>query len=163
MSEATVQAKKKRSSWAWLLWWRIDPSDLDEQVTHYKSLSFYKSARGQSAICLLLSVVLTVVLEAMSKSVNQSAFVDAAVFLILALFVFLGHRWALMTAMVAWTLEKGFYIFAAIGAAQTAATQNSGLGTGIVIQLFWWCIYMHVFYLAFRVEREKRRRAAAAV
>jgi TRAP-type C4-dicarboxylate transport system permease large subunit len=158
MSEVP-QTTKKRASWAWVLWWQIDPSELDDQVTKYDSLSFIKSARGQAVLCLLLSVVITAVILAISKKPDLSGLVDVGLFLILAVFIYSGHRWAMIAAMALWTLEKGLYIVVGVTAAQSGSTSGGGL---LFTQVIWWCIYMHAFYFAFRVEQERRKRAVIA-
>jgi len=156
MSES---ASNKKRGWSWFLWWQIDPAELDEQVEKYGRLNLFKSARGQSVLCLAFSVAVTVVLAATAatKTIDSSAYVDAAAFVILAVFIYFGHRWAMLAAMVLWTLEKGFWVVTAI----TIAAGN--VGGGFVMQIVWWALYMHAFYLAFRVEQEKRRRGAVAI
>ncbi len=39
-------------------------------------------------------------------SFDLTSFVDVAAFGILALFIYLGHRWAIIGAMLLWTVEK---------------------------------------------------------
>jgi hypothetical protein len=87
---------------------------------------------------------------------NQTAYVDAGIAAVLAVFVYLGHRWAMIAAMVWWTIEKGYLLYDRVSA-------NPGSAASAVVgQVIWWAIFMHFFYLAFRVEREKRKRAKAA-
>ena len=105
MSDAAPVANKNR--WGWILWWQIDPADLERQVAEYDSLGFFHSMRGLSVICLSLSVALTVTLIGFGAlGLGASAFIDAAIMAILALFIYLGHRWASLAAMIIWTTEK---------------------------------------------------------
>jgi hypothetical protein len=152
--ENLAQPNIWRRSWSWLLWWRVDQSDLDEQVEKYNSLGVFKTARGQSVLCLLFSVAATIAMVLL-KVTDQGSYVDAAVLAAFAVFIYFGHRWAIVAAMTFWTLEKGYLMYLGVTAGASATASNP------VVQLIWWCIYMQAFYFALRVEREKRKRLAA--
>jgi len=49
--------------------------------------------------------------------------------------------------MVLWTLEKGFLIVLSV----TANVPNGG---SAAVQILWWCVFMHAFYLAFSRRTE---------
>lgn len=153
----TEPIKKKNSTWSWLLWWQIDQEELNAQVLNYKDLGIFKSARGQSALCLLLSIAITSAFV-LFKAASVDAVGDAALMAILALFIYLGHRWAMISAMVLWTLEKGLYFAVYLNAVSNG---TNGGATG-VMQIFWWCLYMHAFYFAFRIEQLRKQRTPAA-
>lgn len=139
--------KSEKPKQHWLLWWVIDPAELNTEITKYPSRSIFKTARGVSAACLLLSVVITLGLAAL-KMIPADAIFDAVISLVLALFVYLGHRWAMLAAMAWWTLEKVTSLFGGLSIA------TGGL---VVTQVIWWCVYMHAFWLAFRVEQARRK------
>ena len=83
----------------------------------------------------------------------MTAWFDAGLSILIAIFVYLGHRWAILVAMAWWTLEKTLSL-----------VDLEHLNAGAAIsQLVWWCVYMHAFWLAFRVERERRKPRIAAV
>jgi hypothetical protein len=84
---------------------------------------------------LLSNVLVTVGLATFTSSSNGS-YVDAVLFGVLALFIYLGHRWAMIAAMVLWILEKGFLIVLSI----TANVPNGG---SAAMQILWWCVFMH--------------------
>jgi hypothetical protein len=151
MMDSTTAKKGKR--WEWLLWWQIDPAEVGEQVANYKSLRLWKSARGISVLCLLFSVVATSGMAA-AGVIRASAYIDVGLFAVLALFIYLGHRWAMIGAMVIWTLEKSDIIFGGLGGTLSHAPNP-------VVQIIWWCLYMHAFYLAFRVEQARRQNTSA--
>jgi hypothetical protein len=75
---------------------------------------------------------------------------------VLSLFINLGHRWAMIGAMVLWTLEKTFVVLVGLGPAHRGAPL-------VVGQLIWWCIYMHAFYFALRIEQQRRARVDPSV
>ena len=155
MAEGTRGEKENR--WNWLLWWRIDEAELEKQVSQYSSLKFVHSIRGISVLCLAFSIAITVAFVAFGAlGLDASAYVDAGIMAALALFIYLGHRWAMLVAMAFWTLEKVLLVAGGVGTAQP----NGGLVVG---QIIWWCTYMHAFYFAFRVEQKRRELAKAAI
>lgn len=138
---------KSRSS-NWVLWWQIDSSELDEQIARYGTLSIFKSARGISALCLSFSAALTILFIAF-RVVSPSAYADVVLFSFLALFIYLGHRWAMIAAMLLWTAEKTFIAVSGLGSIHPNTATLIG-------SFFWWTAYMHAFYLSFRVEQRRR-------
>jgi hypothetical protein len=145
-------ASKTNRRLGWLLWWLIDPTDLHHQVDEYDRLSLFKAIRGQAALCLLLSVAMTTVFILL-KLLGPSAYVDVVIMGVLALFIYFGHRWAMIAAMVLWTIEKGVLL-----TGEFRIAGSSGGATPFV-QILWWAIYMHAFYFAFRVEQARRKKA----
>ena len=131
-----------------LVWWKIDKDELQKQVDQYETLSFSKSARGQSVICVLISALLTSALAVFSI-VTKEAFLDVGIFLILSLFIFRGHRWALVLTMIIWTFGKLVLLF------DTSMFKKVSLNP--LLQIVWWALFMHYFYLAFKVERVRSR------
>ena len=147
--------KKKQRSGHWLLWWIVDKAELASQVAGYRSRGLFKTARGVACFCLLLSVAITVGFVALKITPVSSA-LDAGVSLVLAAFIYFGHRWAMLAAMAWWTLEK---VVGIVGVFQGPALG----GVQAFTQVIWWCIYMHAFWLAFRVEQARRRPSATPV
>ena len=139
--------EKRFSAWNWLLWWRIDSVDLDEQVRLYDTLSLNGSMRGISVLLLAFSIVITTIM-ALFRIVGPDAFVDVGLMLTLAVFIYFGHRWAMIGAMVIWTLEKALTAF--------------GNPVLALPQLIWWALYMHAFYFAFRIEQKRKALARVA-
>lgn len=142
--------KKNNNSLNWLLWWQIDKDELNQQVEEYETLKFTQSARGISLLLLLLSAAATLALV-LFLNWNSLAILDVFIFLILGLFIYKGHRWAMVGAMILWTYEK---IFIWIEQYQSALAIGAIIPNPI-IPLIWWTIYMHAFYLAFQVERKR--------
>jgi len=150
---AAVPADTKRprgkSRWHWLLWWQIDQAELATQVAEYDGLGFLASARKLSVLLLMLSSVANLILIA-AGVFDKWTYLDIALFTSLAIFIFFGHRWAMISAMVLWTIEKGGSIY--------NITQSSApRGVSLVMPVIFWAVYMHAFYLAFRVETQRSR------
>jgi len=139
----------KKSRWRWLLWWRVDQAELTEQLEGYDRLGLLRSARKLSVVLLTVSAAVTAA-AIYADRLGASSYVDALLFVVLSAFVFFAHRWAMIAVMMLWTLEKGSYVYDSLAGAQP----NGG---GIAAHFLWWTTYMHAFYLAFRVEQERRR------
>jgi hypothetical protein len=142
---------------SWLFWWNVDQAEIDRQVEGYKTLGLFKSARKLSVFFLGLSMIITALFVYLSQlatqpliQVDTSAFVDVSAMGFLALFIYLGHRWAMIGAMVLWTIEK-------VSVAMDAASNPHPNGGLVFVQVAWWAMYMHAFYLAFKVEQQRRR------
>lgn len=139
-------AKHKREpTLNWFLWWQIDPQELSRQVEQYATLPFHKAARGLAVICVLISAAITGIFIAVGTTPLLGG-LDAIAMLALGLFIYLGHRWASVAAMILWTFEKGSLLLGGFAD-----------GGNPVTQIIWWCLFMHAFYLAFRVEQQRRK------
>ena len=146
-----VAKPKARRPFAWVLWWIIDPDEMDRQVTRYSRLTVMQSIRGQSLLLLLTTLLTTTAIEFFTH--DRMGYLDAAILLILGVFIYFGHRWAMILAMIFWTFEKLFQLYGMF---------QSGSAAGVVPVLIWWTVYMHAFYFAFRVEMQRRKPAAIA-
>ena len=70
---------------------------------------------------------------------------DATLFLFLAFFCYQGRKWAFSAAMIMWTLEKLFSVMHARG----------HIAGFVTVQVVWWSVYMHIFYLGYVVEKRR--------
>ena len=147
---------KTRSKANWILWWRVDDENLQDQITHYDTLGWFTSARKLSVVCLLFSATMTT-LFILAGTLGMEAVADIVIMAVLAAFIYRGHRWAMVAAMVFWTLEKFLTTLGPLGAGKPPNV------VGLPISLLWWAGYMHAFFLAFRVERERRKLAASGL
>jgi hypothetical protein len=144
---------KRRMGWEWLLWWQTPPDELKRQVEYYDTLTFLQSMRGISVALLSFAIATTLLfLAAGAGGVDVYSLFDVALMAICATFIWLGHRWAMIAAMVLWTLEK---------VSMLADGLSGGNPASIITQPLWWAVYLHAFYFAFRVEQERRKMPAA--
>lgn len=147
MSVIRTVVKSKQKSKHWFLWWKIEPEELAKQVDEYKSLKITQSARGISVLCLLLSALATGLMAYFRVGgMNEWSAVDAGLMLFLAVFIYRGHEWAMIGAMIFWTLEKLLSIVVGLQPADFSAGR-------VLLPVVFWAIYMHAFYLAFKTER----------
>lgn len=140
------EGPKGKRALNWILWWQTDPAEIDEQARLYDTIGFWNSWRGWAVLCLAFSALVTLLMVAV-RAASLDSLVDVAIMAVLGLFIYLGHRWAMIGAMIVWTIEKVFII-----------AMNPYM---VVTSLIWWALFMHVFYSAFRVEQ--RRRSAAVI
>jgi hypothetical protein len=136
--------KKKNNGINWILWWQVDQEELKRQVAEYKKLGITKSARGVAALCLLVSVIITTILI-VANFLGAEAFLDVFLLSVLAFFMYKGHKWAMIGAMILWTLEKLYMLL-------VTGSNNP------VIAFFWWSAYMHAFWTAFKVEQAREKK-----
>lgn len=134
------EGKAKTNLLNWILWWRVSEEEVQTQVFGYDILEFWQSARGISALLLVLAALVTSAVIFLGDS-PPFEYVDAGICGVLAVLIFFAYRWAMIAAMVFWTIEK---ILAPI-------LTPGGAGM-IVFTILWWAAYMHIFYLAFRTE-----------
>jgi hypothetical protein len=154
INTASPEAPKKKAGNHWLLWWKIEPEELQKNIVEYDTLKIYQSARGISFLLLLLSGTANIIFVCVGYE-DAWALGDAVVFFGLAAFIYRGHRWAMLLAMLFWTLEKAFQIYRVVD-------MPAGSGGGyLIVTLSWWAVYMHAFYFAFVVEKRRSFRPAA--
>jgi hypothetical protein len=147
VTQTEAPEKKRRGSW--LLWWQVGEDELNKHAAEYQTMPFWKSARAGAIVCLAISVVVTAIAAYFGVGgFDSSAYVDVALMGALALFIGFGHRWAMIGAMLYWTLAKIYAIVVGV---------QSGSGAGSMANVIWWAFYMHAFYFAFRVEQRRRK------
>lgn len=131
--------------------WTLDEDELRTQIAGYSTLGWTKSFRKLSAALLIFSTVLTLGMGVLLNNLPSVA-IDAALFALLAPFVYRGHRWAILSAMALWTLEKAM--------TAVAPPKSLSASTAVIQSVIFWAIYMGIFVRAFRVEWARRRRTA---
>jgi membrane-bound acyltransferase YfiQ involved in biofilm formation len=131
----------------WLLWWRVSDAEVESQVKNYDVLTMFQSARGLSMV-FLLAAALVMSFVIFFGATDAIGYVDVGIFGILAVLIYEGYRWAMLAAMIAWTIEKLLSVLSPSSVMM------------VIVAVVWWTVYMRVFYLALRTER---RRAALTV
>lgn len=143
-----TEAKKKSSTTRmlqWILWWQVDQDELRKQVDEYQTLKVWRSARGFSLLLLIFPAVIIPIGIIFFNLLPTAAFVSIFICLLLGNFIYRGHQWAMIGAMLFWSWDKGWQIYEKL-------QSGSNLGS-IWFGLIWWGLYMNAFYYAFRVER----------
>lgn len=138
------QTKKGRSLLSWLLWWKIEEGELNQQVDGYNKLDIAHSARGISFLLLIFSAIVQVLL--ITSGSQDLSYVEVFLFLILGYLIFRGKKWAMITTMIFWTIEKAYSLY-------LAYVSSSGSAFWAIL---FWVVYMHYFYLAYKVEASRK-------
>jgi ABC-type dipeptide/oligopeptide/nickel transport system permease subunit len=153
-----MESKKKKTSFLrWLLWWQIDQDELTTQVSSYHLLKVTQSIRGQSLLLLIFSACATTVSIAFFSSPIAN-FIEVVISLLLGYFVFRGHKWAMVGAMLFWSFEKFILLYDGF---QSYSPDHSSPNP--IIHIIWWAIYMHAFYFSFMVEKARDKEAQAQI
>ncbi len=118
---------------------KMNAEDLQKQIQGYDTLGI-KSSRGISAALIMFSVVITVLLIVF-KILESAALIEVLIMVGLAYFVYKGKRWAIITIMVLWTIEKALQV----------------IGGGSIIAIAWWGVFMYFFYRALQVENARKQ------
>lgn len=146
-----VKSKAKRRRPNWFLWWQVDPYELKHQVEDYDRLPLNKSARGISMMLMVGSSLLGLVIYVIFLR-QYGGLIDVAIGVGLGLCMLGRNRWSKIAGMAYWTLEKLVGLVAGV-----FGTLHGAASVG---QLIWWAVFMRFFYLAYQVERERRRSTA---
>lgn len=139
---------KYKGFWNFLMWWKVNEARIEYQANNYYGLRF-GSYRAISAILFVLTAVLTTGMLLYSAD-SSYTYYDVAMYLILAAFIYFGHRWAMIVAMLVWTFAKGYAVYEALSGGHPRPWN-------IFMQVVFWAIYMHYFYRALRVEYVRNR------
>ena len=142
----------------WLLWWRVGNAEIARGVASYKFQNPLKTSRGVAALCLILSAAMNFA-AIYFNLMDFSGFYDAGIGLLLAIFIYIRHRWALVGAMIYWSLEKAI---AALGVIAALVTNTGEIisAPALVSHFVWWAVYMHIFYIALKVDQKYRATSA---
>lgn len=124
--------------------WKISEEDMKNQVENYNNLKITESYRGISALLILGSMILTVILAKFGM-VSYDAVYSAVIYLPLAFFIWKGHRWAMVIMIILWTFEKGYQVYATAGESSP------------IVAIIWWAIFVGYFVNAFKVELARKK------
>lgn len=139
--KSSEPAAAKPTSKGWSL--KAEPEEIEHQVRHYATLKMTESFRGVAALTgaglLALGLGLGIALDLLSGS---EVFYNLGIYVPVLIFVARGHRWAMVTMMILWTIEQGYKVI-------------SGMSPGMAIIL--WLVILPTFYRALQVENARRK------
>jgi len=154
MKDTQDKKKSRAFTWSFLLWWKTNPEELKFEVDEYKTLKITQSSRGVSFLYLIFAGVVSFGLNYFAKV--DFFWVDSFIDILLGYFIWRGHRWAMILAMLLWTYDKGDILYSGI-MGNSYGQFNIPAGNAF-IQIFWWALFMQMFYKAFRVECLRRKK-----
>jgi len=154
----------RREGWKtlrrWLLWWKIDPAELERQVEGYEKVHRLATARGFGCLLAVIAAAQAAYGAGLAFSPGTAALFSVAwfqagvalSFAALGGFLLRGSRAAAIGLMVLCTFQTVFIADCALHLTEPAASF-------LLLSLAGWAIFMRVFYLSLRVERERTRLA----
>jgi len=131
------EKKEQKSSWSW----KISGDELKKQIDNYGTLKITKSYRGISFLIIFVILALSVILAIFGVGDTSTILYSLIIYVPVLIFVYKGHRWAIIAMMVLWTLEKGVMLY----------------DGGGIMQIIWWLIVMPFFWKALQVENERKK------
>jgi len=146
MKKAKEKKSKFWNNFNWFFWWRQDEKKLKKQIDEYSSLKAIHSYKGIAALFLLFSSFITLVLS-FSGTLEKAAIYDALIIGVLSFFVYKGQKWAIVVAMIVWTVEKAY-------------TLVSG---DALMSIIWWVVIMDPLFGALKVEQSGQGRVKIEV
>jgi len=132
------QKKKKSGSFSW----SVSQEEMQEQVANYHKLSITKSFRGQAVLATAIILTLTIVLQVFLGAGLVEIFSGLLIYGIILAFVYKGFRWAIITLIILWTIEKIYT-----------------LSSGSVMSILWWLAIMPFYVKALKVELYRKKMA----
>ena len=153
----------RREGWKtlrrWLLWWKIDPAELERQVEGYEKVHRLATAQGFGYLLAVMAAAQAAYGAGLAFSPGTAAlfpvaWFQAGVALSLAAlggFLLRGSRAAAIGLMVVYSIQTVFIA--------NCALQTEPAASFLLLSLAGWSIFMRVFYLSLRVERERTRLA----
>lgn len=128
--------------------WSASDEELQFQVDNYNTLPWIETFRGSAVIFLAALLGLSIMLGLLSiLSLDTGTLVELVIYGISLYFIFKGHRWAIILAMILWTGDK---------AVQLYQISSSGQDNAYII-IVWWLLVMPYLYKALKVENLRRR------
>jgi len=132
-----AEKDKKKNVWSW----KIDEFELKNQIESYDNLKITESYRGISVLIISALLVLSLLLSLLGvySSVEDIVY-GLIIYIPVIFFVYKGHRWAIISLLALWTLEKIYQFYEAGG----------------VWPIIWWLIVTPYFWKALKVENKKK-------
>lgn len=137
-----MSKKETGSIWSW----KMSPEERKEQVENYSTLKITKSYRGISVLFIGAFLILSLALALFGVySTPEDVILSLFIYIPVLFFVYKGHRWAIITLLILWTLEKIYSIYL-----------SAEVGGGLLGPIIWWLIVSPFMFKALMVENERR-------
>ena len=141
MEKATK--KEKTTSWSW----KMSPEELKEQVENYDTLKITQSYRGVSVLIVSALWLLGLLLAFFGEySSMGDMFLSLVIYVPLLFFVYKGHKWAIVSLLALYTLEKAYTLYLSV--------ETGGF---VLSSIIWWLIVAPYIYKALLVENARSK------
>ena len=124
-----------------------EAKELKRQVDEYDSLGISQSARGQVVLVFAGLYALSILLSFFGLIALGDLMWSLIIYIPILIFVYKGHRWAMIGLMILWTIEKMY----------TAYLTVENRGGSVMGSIIWLIIGLSVIYRALKIENERRK------
>lgn len=135
-------AQETTSTWSW----KVSPEDLKEQLEGYYTLKITQSYRGITVLLISALLTLSLVLGYFEVTSLEDVIYSLILYIPLLVFVYRGHKWAIIALFILWTIEKIFTLIYSVEA-----------GSSPIGSIIWFLIVAPVIYKAYVVEQERSK------
>jgi hypothetical protein len=141
----------------WLLWWQVDPGEMRLQLDRYETAHRLATARGFGCLLAVMAAAVAAFLGAdayapMNHVLNNfalSAMAASACYLVLGWLMLRGNRAAMAGLMALCTIDK----LVSMSLWYLYQPDREKVAIYLPLSVLAWCLSLHVFYTAFRVEQ----------
>ena len=122
--------------------WFPTKESINEEVQNYENISFFQKSKNL-LICLIMIIVLSTLLLGEDLKINNYVAMIAITYnLILAIFIYNNHRWAMIIFCVLFTVDKILFILG---------------GQSILSNLFFGILAVILTITAYRVSSDLKK------
>lgn len=132
--------EEKTSSWSW----KVSQTELSKQIQGYNTLKMTETYRGIAVLVVSALLLLSLVLGYFGITSLEDVLFSLVLYVPVLFFVYKGHKWAIITLFILWTIDKVATLIYSVDA--------GGSPIGSVI---WFLIVAPIIYKAYVVERER--------
>ncbi|MEK6816987.1 MAG: zinc ribbon domain-containing protein [Nanoarchaeota archaeon] len=137
-----MSKKEKTTSWSW----KMSPEERKEQIESYNTLKITQSYRGVSVLIVGALLLFSLAMAFFGVySTPEDVILSMFIYVPILFFVYKGHRWAIISLLILWTVEKVYALYL-----------SAESGGGIIAPIIWWLIVSPYIFKALIVENERR-------
>ncbi len=161
-----MQGSRRKPNWRkwsrWVLWWKIDAAEIQHQVEGYATTHWFFTARGLGLVIMVMAGVSSMMFggyvlshykDAWRMWYGAAGIADGVLFVVLASFTYGGKPWAMIGAIILWSLN----ILHADSVSDAASSGAIVYAAWLAASALGWTVFLHVLYVALCVERERKR------
>ncbi len=124
----------------------VEEKEDKKQLEEYSSLNIFQSRRGQVVLVFSGLYLLTFILSLFGLFELSDTLWSLIVYIPILIFVYKGHRWAMILLMILWIFEKSYTAYLAI--------EN---GNSIVGSILWLIFGISIIYKALIIENKRKK------
>lgn len=99
-----------------MMGWFPSAEEIEEEAVNFEELSFFKKTKNVLTVFILVTVALSLLfMGPIEEAVGSGAIYELAFSVVLAGFIYLNHRWAMILFCIIYVANKIIFIFLGIG------------------------------------------------